>query len=95
MNVLESALTASNTSEVFHLPRASRVWVEIEGTFGGGSVAMQQSNDNSSWSAFTADGSAVSWSANNMVEFELPSGYYRFVAASVTTVAIATDVARL
>jgi hypothetical protein len=95
MTVLQAALTGSNTSTVLNVSTPSKLWIEIEGTFGGGSVAMQQSGDGTTYSAFTADGSAVEWTAANMVQLEVPSGWYRFVASGVTTVAVAYELVTL
>ena len=93
MPQLGAALTGSNTSSTFRVTNPCDVHITITGTFNSQTVTMKQCLDgaNGTFVDFTADGTAVTFTANNNRKFDLPAGWYRFTADGVTSVIIDVD----
>ena len=84
-----AALTASNTSAALRVQKPGEYFVEITGTFNSGTVTLTYCpSESGTYVTLNDNGSNVAWSAVGHKLLDLMSGYYKFVAANVTTVAI-------
>lgn len=63
--------------------------VQVAGTFGGGTVVMQQSNDGTNWSTIKdRSGNDVSVTAAGMAEYSVASRYVRPAVTSGASVSV-------
>jgi hypothetical protein len=85
---LFDTLAVSASSEILTVDKPSRMWIAMAGTWGGGTVAVHSSKAGETFAAWTANGTAVSYDADDDRLFEVPEGRFQFVAASVTEVNI-------
>ena len=80
--MLELATSLSGSSTAFRTTTDSKVWVRLGGTFGGTTVAMEESLDNSTFATFNVDGTDETFTQSTYKLFSLPGGvYFRFTTS--------------
>jgi len=81
MQTLDSALS-NTTGTHFQTTVPGDAWFKLSGTFAG-TIALHASTDNSTFAAFAADGTAVTFTAAGTHKYALPGGlFFRFVSTN-------------
>ena len=81
----------SGSFQVMHLDTRHPVNINLIGNFNSASIHLEISPNNSTFTDLSADDSPVSFNADGQYALNLAPGYYRFVASTVTSVAIYVD----
>ncbi len=69
-SVTWAAMTDADTATAYQIIGFSRGFVEFDGTFGGGTVVLQGSTDNTNWATLRSiSGAAVSATAADAFDF--------------------------
>lgn len=76
---LSADIGSGGTSSVLKTTCDCKVWIRVGGTFSSQTLTMKESLDNSTFAAFTTDGTAQAFTAADYKLYDLPGGvYFRF-----------------
>jgi hypothetical protein len=77
-----SALGNADTGNSAKLLRWARKFIHVTGTFGGATVTVQVSNDNTNWLGATSDGTtALTFTAAGIKQIFEEAAYFRVITA--------------
>ena len=86
MLLLKEALGATTTTDYFHVNANGKFWIDLSGTWGGGTITIKRAltqtlAEAGTFADFYPDGTLATFTANGVHEYEVPIGTcYRFAS---------------